>query len=177
MSVFFGVKGWFLKNGARKGDHISIEIISPGQYRFGFIPQTLKSQSQSTCTTVTAYKKRVKSVVGEPVNYRGLIYGPVNEQGVVLLFGMLFEELGMIVEEVKTGFPDATIRRFNGKGWVRESVEFEYVSTNFKRHKHPIDECDIIICWKHDWKDCPLEVIDLASFVPFVSSNKLQNLR
>ncbi len=173
---FFGVRGWFVKNDAQKGDCVSIEMITPGKiYRFGFVPQKSKPENLPKRAITTANKSPTKSLVGEPINYRGLIYSPVNEQGVVLLFGMVFEELGMIVEEVKTGFPDATIRRFNGKGWVRERVEFEYVSMNFKRHKHPMDGCDIIICWKHDWEECPLEVIDLASFVPFISSRKTQS--
>lgn len=169
---FFGVKGWYTANLAKKGDQVAIEVIIPGQrYRFHFISDLLTKsaaeQKARTPITTNTKRDRNKSVVGQPINYRNLMYGPVNEQGVVLLFGMLFEELGMIVEEVKTGFPDATVRRFNGKGWVRERVEFEYVSLNFKKHKHPVDECDIIVCWKHNWTQCPLEVIDLIKYIPF----------
>jgi hypothetical protein len=31
----------------------------------------------------------------------------------------------------------------------------------FLRHGHRIDGCDGIVCWKHNWKECPLEVIEL----------------
>ena len=115
-------------------------------------------------------------MVGHPINFRNLVYSPVNEQGVVLLFGMVFEELGFIVEEVKTGFPDATVRRYNGKGWQRERVEFEFVSENFKLHKHPVKECDLIICWQHNWQSCPLEVIELESFIPLAPRGKLNKI-
>jgi hypothetical protein len=27
---------------------------------------------------------------------------------------------------------------------------------------HKASECDLIICWKHNWKECPLEVVELS---------------
>ncbi len=38
------------------------------------------------------------SIVGELINFRGLVYGPVNELGVVALFAKVGEELGYGVE-------------------------------------------------------------------------------
>ena len=35
-----------------------------------------------------------RSIVGELINFRGLVYGPVNEMGVVALFTKVGEELG-----------------------------------------------------------------------------------
>jgi hypothetical protein len=69
----------------------------------------------------------------------------------------------MYIEEIKPGFPDCIGRRFVGKGWERVSIEFEYLSQNFVQHKHDPKNCDIIICWEHNWKDCPIEVIELKS--------------
>jgi hypothetical protein len=37
---------------------------------------------------------------GQPINFRGLRHAPINEQGVVFLFGMVSYELGFIVEAV-----------------------------------------------------------------------------
>ena len=34
----------------------------------------------------------------------------------------------MYIEEIKPGFPDCIGRRFNGKGWERVRIEFEYFS-------------------------------------------------
>jgi hypothetical protein len=43
---------------------------------------------------------------GDPIDFRGLRHAPVNEDGVVLLFGMVARELGYLVEAVQAGFPD-----------------------------------------------------------------------
>jgi hypothetical protein len=43
---------------------------------------------------------------GNPIDFRGLRHEPVNEQGVVFLFGMLARELGYAVEAVQAGYPD-----------------------------------------------------------------------
>ncbi|MDD3492271.1 MAG: hypothetical protein PHZ19_02080 [Candidatus Thermoplasmatota archaeon] len=106
-----------------------------------------------------------KSIVGDLINFRGLVYAPLNENGVVFLFGKVMDDLGMYIEEIKPGFPDCVARRFTGKGWERVSIEFEYKSSNFKDHRHDPDKCDIIICWEHDWDNCPLEVIELRDII------------
>ncbi len=106
-------------------------------------------------------KEPEQSLVGDLINFRGLVYSPLNENGVVFLFGKVAGDLNMYVEEIKPGFPDCIARRFTGKGWERLRVEFEYKSSNFKQHGHDPNGCDMIICWEHDWKDCPLEVIEL----------------
>ena len=49
--------------------------------------------------------------------------------------------------------------------WEPVRVEFEYRSRNFFYHGHEVDECDVIICWQHDWPDCPLEVLALEDVV------------
>jgi hypothetical protein len=40
-------------------------------------------------------------------------------------------------------------------------IEFEFKSSNFIRHGHNPDECDVIVCWQNDWKNCPIEIIEL----------------
>lgn len=104
-----------------------------------------------------------RSIVGDLINFRGLVYAPLNEQGVVFLFGKVAHDLNMYVEEIKPGFPDCIARRFVGKGWERVRIEFEFVSSNFRAHGHDAEGCDIIVCWEHDWQECPLEVIELSS--------------
>ncbi len=105
------------------------------------------------------------SVVGDLINFRGLVYAPLNENGVIYLFGKVTEDLHMYIEEIKPGFPDCIARRFTGKGWERIRVEFELKSSHFKQHGHDPQDCDVIVCWKHDWKECPLEVIELRSAI------------
>ena len=107
--------------------------------------------------------KKDQSIVGDLINFRGLVYAPLNENGVIFLFGKIAADLNMYVEEIKPGFPDCIARRFTGKGWERVTVEFEFASMNFKTHGHEAGDCDLIVCWEHDWPECPLEVIELKS--------------
>jgi hypothetical protein len=103
---------------------------------------------------------------GDPIEFRGLRHSPVNEQGVVFLFGMIASELGYLVESVQTGFPDCEAKRQISPGkWQRLRIEFEYESKGFINHGHPIDGCDLIVCWIHNWEDCPLEVVELSKQV------------
>ncbi len=107
-----------------------------------------------------------RPILGEQLDYRGLLHAPVNEIGVVYLFGMLSEELGFVVESIQAGFPDCEGKRKVKKDrWQRVRVEFEYRSSNFVRHAHSITDCDLIVCWIHDWKDCPLEVLSLKDHI------------
>jgi hypothetical protein len=32
------------------------------------------------------------------------------------------------------------------------------------RHMHEASKCDLIICWRHNWAECPLEVLELRKF-------------
>lgn len=114
------------------------------------------------------FKKQWKATSGNKygsfLNFRGLQHAPINEQGVIFLFGMVCLELGFIVEAVQSGFPDCEAkRRIDSKKdhWERVRIEFEYRSSNFREHRHNPTKCDLIVCWEHDWKDCPIEVIEL----------------
>jgi hypothetical protein len=98
----------------------------------------------------------------------------VNEQGVVFLFGMVARELGYLVEAVQTGYPDCEAKRQIGPGkWQRVRIEFEYESRNFRDHGHPVDGCDIIVCWRHNWQDCPqnLEVLELRTVIKTLAAS------
>lgn len=64
---------------------------------------------------------------------------------------------------IQATYADAKARRRTTKGWKDVWIEFEYRSSQFKIHKHDPKECDIIVCWEHDWKVCPIEVIELKS--------------
>ena len=107
-----------------------------------------------------------RPILGEHLDFRGLLHAPVNEMGVVYLFGMLSEELGFVIEAIQAAFPDCEGKRKIEKGrWQRIRIEFEYLSSNFLRHGHDVNNCDVIICWIHDWNNCPIEVISLREYV------------
>jgi len=105
---------------------------------------------------------------GHPMDFRGLRHEPVNEQGVVLLFGMVAKELGYTVEAVQSAFPDCEAKRQIGpERWQRVHLEFEFESRNFRDHGHSPEGCDVIVCWRHNWPDCPqhLEILELSSLI------------
>ena len=105
---------------------------------------------------------------GAPMNFRGLRHEPTNEQGVVYLFGMVSSELGFLIEAIRTAFPDCEGKRkvdAQGNRWKSVKIEFEYKSRNFRTHGHNSEDCDVIVCWEHDWAECPLEVIELKSVI------------
>lgn len=111
-------------------------------------------------------------VFGPPLNFRGLRHEPVNEQGVVLLFGMVAQELGFLVEAAGTGFPDCRAKRGAKGGYYLEvDIEFEFRSSNFLGHGHDPQKCNLIVCWVHDWLECPIEVLELKSAIKQLKSD------
>jgi hypothetical protein len=117
---------------------------------------------------------RGRPTYGQPMDFRGLRHEPVNEQGVVLLFGMVANELGYIVEAVRSGFPDCEAKRqIAPQRWQRVHLEFEFESRNFRQHGHPHTGCDVIVCWRHNWPDHPpqLEILELSSLIKALSGS------
>jgi len=107
-------------------------------------------------------------IFGAPINFRGLRHAPINEQGVVYLFGMVSSELGLIVEAIQAAYPDCEAKRCvdsKRNRWQRVRIEFEFCSSNFCEHGHDPTGCDMVVCWEHDWPECPLEVIELRSVI------------
>jgi hypothetical protein len=112
------------------------------------------------------YKDR--PVMGEPFDRSPMTNAPVNELGVMVLFGMVAVGLGLQVESVQGKFPDCVAKRQVAPGkWQYLRIEFEYESKNFKLHGHDPKGCDMIVCWRHNWKDCPaeIEVVELCRLV------------
>lgn len=125
-------------------------------------------QSANHKSTALSKSSHERVTYGNPLNFSRLRHEPVNEQGVVLLFGMLAQELGYIVEAVRIGFPDCEAKRqISPDRWEKVRIEFEFESRNFRDHGHPPDGCDVIVCWRHNWPDCPahLEVVELANAI------------
>jgi len=113
-----------------------------------------------------------KRYYGEKMNFRSLSCAPVNEQGVVYLFGVLHDTFDFKIESIQTGFPDCIARRkITEEKWEELNIEFEFESKSFKKHNHDPDKTDMIICWRHNWEDCPddIEVIELKSMLDELS--------
>lgn len=120
---------------------------------------------------------RHRNVVGKIINFRGLVYSPVNENGVIFLFGKVAADLNMYVETIRPGYPDCIAKRYIGKSkWEDVRIEFEFRSSDFTRHRHHPDDCDAIVCWEHDWNACPsrIEVLELKTLIGGLSNSALE---
>jgi hypothetical protein len=113
------------------------------------------------------WDKIKRTEYGDPINFRGMNNAPINELGVIYLFGMVASELGFIIENMRTAFPDCEgKRKIKGKNrWEKVFIEFEYKSSNFREHCHDPKQCDLVVCWEHDWRDCPVEVLSLKDII------------
>jgi hypothetical protein len=104
-----------------------------------------------------------RPVYGTPMNTCPMGHAPTNEMGVVFLFGVMARDLGYIVTLLQSQFPDCeALRRMTPDKWQRLRIEFEFESRNFLTHGHDVNGCDMIVCWKHNWPECPLEVVELS---------------
>lgn len=107
-----------------------------------------------------------RPIYGRPMMDMALGLAPTNEMGVVFLFGTVAKELGYMVVRVQAEFPDCEVfRLIDPEHCQLVLAEFEFESRNFLAHGHKIDGCDLIICWKHNWEGCPLEVIELKTLM------------
>jgi Homing endonuclease associated repeat len=107
-----------------------------------------------------------RPVYGPLIRPYPMIHGPINENGVLYLFGTVSDRLGFVVTLIQGAFPDCyAMRLVDVDRWQPVRIEFEYESRNFLRHLHDPSQCDIIVCWKHNWPECPLEVIELSKIV------------
>jgi hypothetical protein len=128
---------------------------------------------------------RGRPIYGRVMRPYPLICTPVNEMGVVFLFGAVAERLGFWVLRIQTEYPDCeALRMIDEERCQLVKIEFEQESRNFLKHMHLASECDLIVCWKHNWPECPLEVIELRTalslpqaafsqgFLPQISADK-----
>lgn len=90
-----------------------------------------------------------------------LQYAPHNELGVAYLFAHIAKRKQFRIEEIRPQFPDCIAYRRSEDQEKLVRIEFEFKSSSFKVHDHDHKKCDCIVCWHHDWPDCPIEVIEL----------------
>jgi hypothetical protein len=58
--------------------------------------------------------------------------------------------------------------------WSVTTRELE--SRKFREHGHPSAGCDVIVCWRHNWDECPaeIEIVELSSVVKSLSNSEDQ---
>ncbi|HET6843928.1 MAG TPA: hypothetical protein VFK06_19965 [Candidatus Angelobacter sp.] len=115
--------------------------------------------------------RKGRAVYGAPLMVPGMAHEPTNESGVVFVFGLMARSLGIVVQRIQPEFPDceALLQVDRGR-WQSVRIEFEFASRNFLHHGHSAKDCDLIVCWVHNWPDCPrnLEVIELRKIISSV---------
>jgi len=113
-------------------------------------------------------KTKKRRIFCSKLYFKSLSCAPINEHGVVYLFGLLHDVFDFKIESIQAGFPDCIARRQIDKDrWEELRIEFEHSSRNFLTHKHDPDGVDLIVCWEHDWPECPehIEVIELSTMI------------
>jgi len=160
-----GLSEFYRKSNAEIGDSVETEALEPlKKYRFRLMKKPVEERLPVT------KKPESFPLVGPPINFRGLTYAPLNENGVIFLFSKVAEDLGITIEGIQVKFPDAFGKRYERNKGYPITIEFEYRSSDYERHGHPKEGCDLIVCWEHDWKKCPIQVIELKSLVKGLSS-------
>jgi hypothetical protein len=156
-----GLAGFYRKHNAQIGDMVEAEVLEPlKKYKF-----RVKKKPVEEKLPVIKKLPKIAPLVGSPINFRGLIYAPINENGVIFLFSKIAQDLGISIEGIQVKFPDAFGKRYERDKGHSITIEFEFKSSDYVRHGHPKDGCDLIVCWEHDWKECPTQVIELKSLV------------
>ncbi len=112
-------------------------------------------------------RSRATGFTGNPLNYGCFINEPTTKKGVMIFFGSVAEKLGYSIESITNSFPEceATIKK--GKKGKKVGIEFEHKSKNFYKHQHPPEKCDVIVCWEHNWEECPghIKVVELKKII------------
>jgi Homing endonuclease associated repeat len=101
---------------------------------------------------------------GAPRDFRGMRHELTNRDGVLFLFSKVHQELGIIVERLRVGgYSDCETLRQDPqtKRYTKCFIAFEVNSAAFQRHLSRKELCDLLVCWEHDWPDCPMEVLSL----------------
>jgi len=88
-------------------------------------------------------------------------YEPRNEFEVIALFVCLCDELGYKIKKIRADFPDAILE----KDGIEIETEFEYVSSNYEAHCHPVHEKYLCICWRKDKSIKGLNIFSIEKYL------------
>jgi hypothetical protein len=136
------------------------------------LEEATKYKSTSGCTL----QPRIlagRPIYGLPILPGPLTFSPTNEAGVLAAFACYARELGFTILRLQAAFPDCeALREVGPNKGQRVLIELEYESRNFLDHMHPVNGCDLIVCWINNWPDCPLEVIELSSVLRDLQSRQ-----
>ena len=86
---------------------------------------------------------------------------------VIFRFGQIYRFLGLhglLIKDEGKGELDA-VAYLDHEAKEEVKIEFELNSSNFVRHGHDADKCDLLVCYEHDWSEVPghIDVFDFKS--------------
>jgi hypothetical protein len=141
------------------------DVLEVVARHLNFIPGQPRALGSTTGTPLRPLRLADGPVYGLPMMAASpMVYAPTNEAGVMVLFGAVAREQGFAITRVQQAFPDCeAMREIEPERCQPTRIEFEFESRNFLVHLHPVDGCDMIVCWKHNWPECPLEVLELST--------------
>jgi HNH endonuclease len=137
-------------------------------------PMTIRNAASITSPFLRPQLRPDEPVYGMPMVPLDLLLEPTNEQGVLFLFGAVSRKLGFGVVHVQSGFPDCRALREVEPGRCQmTNIELEMLSRNFIGHGHDPAKIHLIVCWEHNWPECPIEVIELKTVVKRLIAEEL----
>ncbi len=103
---------------------------------------------------------------GEPLNFRGIKFAPVDTRGVIFVFGLVCEELNFIVESFgldRYCFSGKRNQSSEEEKWESVKIGFALNSLDLQKNERLTKSCELLVCWENGWKDCPVEVLELST--------------
>jgi hypothetical protein len=102
---------------------------------------------------------------GERLNFRGLQFPPADRVGVIFVFGMIANELGFFLETAGDGcgFSGFRTHRLDSTEWSPSRLLFAHNSSDLLGLESQMTSHTHVVCWEHDWSQCPLPVLALAN--------------
>ncbi len=101
------------------------------------------------------------SIVGDLIGKRSIVYAPINKAGTLFLFARLLDEFDMLIEEISADCSYVVARRRVDSGWERVVISLAFKSSDICSGSDITG--DLLICWEHDWHDCPLKTFELKA--------------
>ncbi len=104
---------------------------------------------------------------GERLRFRGLQFPPADRNGVIFLFGMVAIELGFFLETAgdNAGFSGYRTHRLDETEWSSVRLVFVHHSAELISKGAELDAFSHVVCWEHDWSQCPLPVLGLSTLI------------
>lgn len=111
-----------------------------------------------------------ESIVGDPIFWPGLVYSPINLNGLLFALGTVTDEIGLLFEEFSDDGSLAICRMKTKNGWKKVKAAFSVKSSDFILAG---DRPDLLICWAHDSNPeaGKLTILELSRIKGRLSSN------